>query len=114
MRRASMADRDPESGRFLPGNIGGGRPRGSRNRLGERFLDDLYVLWESDGAKVLREARENKPMEFAKMVASLLPKELLLRKDPVDEMSDAEIADALDLLRGMMARVGGNADQTTH
>ena len=33
--------RDRETGRFQPGNNGGGRPRGSRNKLGEQFLNDL-------------------------------------------------------------------------
>ena len=109
-----MADRDPESGRFLSGNSGGGRPKGARNKLGERFLDDLYALWQSDGTEVLREARQDKPMEFAKMVAGLLPRELLLRKDPVDEMSDEEIADALEFLRGVVARGGERTDQPPH
>lgn len=36
-----MADRDPETGRFLTGNGGGGRPKGSRNKLGEQFLEAL-------------------------------------------------------------------------
>jgi hypothetical protein len=32
-----------EKGRFLTGNSGGGRPKGSRNQLGEAFVADLYA-----------------------------------------------------------------------
>ena len=31
-------------------------------------------------------------------------KELLVRRNPVDELSDQEIADALDILRGFVAK----------
>ena len=35
-----------EKGRFVPGNNGGaGRPKGSRNLLGEAFIADLYEHW---------------------------------------------------------------------
>lgn len=38
-----MSDRDPETGLFLTGNNDGGRPKGSRNKLGEAFLPDVYA-----------------------------------------------------------------------
>ena len=111
----AMEDRDPETGRFLPGNSGfGGRPKGARNKLGEEFLADLQKLWHKEGAAALKEARDQKPIEFVKVVASLLPKELLLRKDPVDELTDEEIADALDILRGLVARGSGDAGKAPH
>lgn len=107
-----MAEKDAKTGRFLSGNSGGGRPKGSRNKLGEQFLTDLQALWETDGAQVLEEARTDKPMEFAKMVAGLLPKELLVRTSPENEMSDAELADTLEKL-GQLAdqlRSGGSSE----
>jgi hypothetical protein len=101
-----MTDRDPETGRFLTGNSGGGRPKGSRNRLGEQFLEALAQDFAEHGRQAIVACREEKPTEYVKVVASLLPKELLVRKDPVDELSDKEIADALDILRGFVARAG--------
>jgi hypothetical protein len=68
--------RDPSSGRFLSGNNGGGRPRGSRARLGEAFLADLHAEWEKSGAEALGKCAENEPAQFCKIVANLLPKEI--------------------------------------
>jgi hypothetical protein len=69
--------RDPESGRFLTGNSGGGRPRGSRNKLGEEFLDDLIDEWRLRGKKALEMCATREPTQFVKIVANILPKEVL-------------------------------------
>lgn len=110
------ASKDPDTGRFLTGNSGGGRPRGSRNKLGEKFLEDLQALWKEEGASILRDARKEKPMEFAKMVAGLLPGELLIRKEPLSGMTEAEIDERLDALEQFIldARSGGTTPRPTH
>lgn len=95
-------ERDKQTGRFLSGNSGGGRKKGARNKLGEQFLDDLYSLWQSDGDAVLREARTNDPVQFAKMVAGLLPRELLVRHEPLDDLTDDELIDIIGALRGLV------------
>jgi hypothetical protein len=76
-----------------------GRPKGARNKLAEDFLADVHALWETDGAAALLEARTEKPTEFVKMVAGLLPKETLVRIAPEEELTDDEIARLLDALR---------------
>ena len=72
------ADRDEATGRFLPGNTGtgGGRPRGSRNRLGEQFIEDLRCAWIEHGVEALRRTAEEEPAQFVRVVASLLPRDL--------------------------------------
>jgi hypothetical protein len=63
-------------GRFLPGNkIAKGR-RGSRNKLGEKFLDALLAEWRRSGKRALEKASGDDPVAFCKMIANLLPKEI--------------------------------------
>lgn len=109
-----VPEKDPETGRFLTGNSGGGRPKGSRNRLGEAFLEELAQDFAEHGQAAIVACREEKPTEYVKVIAGLLPKELLLRKDPVEEMSDEEIADVLEVLRGMVAGSRGSGHQKAH
>ena len=63
---------------FKPGQSGNpaGRPKGARSKLGEAFLKELLVDWEQHGAKAIVDMREDKPADYVKVVASILPKEL--------------------------------------
>jgi hypothetical protein len=54
-----------------------GRPKGSKNKISEKFLENLYENWERQGANALDKAAENEPMQYVKMVASLVPRELM-------------------------------------
>ncbi len=62
---------------WKPGESGNpaGRPRGSRDTINEAFLKDLAADWKDDGINALRRAREDRPAEYCRMVASLLPKD---------------------------------------
>ena len=69
-------DRNERTGRFLTGNNGGGRKVGSRNRLGEQFITDLYREWENSGASALKRMAADEPAQFVKVVAQILPREI--------------------------------------
>ena len=76
---SDTTERDEKTGRFLPGNSGfGGRPRGSRNKLGEAFLEDLRDAWEEHGAIALARCAQEEPGQFCRIVAGLLPKDINL------------------------------------
>ena len=62
---------------WKPGQTGNpaGRPKGSRDIIKEAFLKDLAADWKDDGIVALRKAREERPAEYCRMVASLLPKD---------------------------------------
>ena len=80
----------------LKGCRGGpGRQQGSRNKLGEQFIADLYADWQQHGMAALAAAREQKPADYLKVVASILPKDI---KVTLETMSDDELATKIDQL----------------
>jgi hypothetical protein len=93
---------------FQPGQSGNpkGREKGSRNKLSDDFLQDLYAVWKESGLDVLRRAAENKPTEFAKMVASLLPKEITV-KNELSEFTDEQLAALAALAASLLGDAAG-------
>jgi hypothetical protein len=65
--------------KFQPGQ--GGRPRGARNRLARKFLDDLLEDWEEHGAGAIKIMRIEDPAKYVTIVAQVLPREFELKSD---------------------------------
>lgn len=65
-----------EKGKFAPGNPGGGRPKGARNKLGELLLEALKEDFEAHGVEAIQTMRADKPAEYVKALVSILPKEM--------------------------------------
>jgi hypothetical protein len=65
--------------KWAPGESGNpaGRPAGAKNRLQSDFLNALAEDFREHGAGVIRIARIERPVEYLKIVASLMPNELL-------------------------------------
>jgi hypothetical protein len=90
--RDSNSGRDGKTGQFVTGSNGGpGRRVGSRNRLGEQFVEDLRTAWNEYGVEALRRCAEEEPAAFVKVIANLLPKTLDINMTAsVDAVSFAE------------------------
>jgi hypothetical protein len=78
---SAPAERDQKTGQFLKGYTGGGRPKGSRNKLGEQFIADLADVWQKHGVTALEQCAIEEPAQFCRVVASLLPKQAELNVD---------------------------------
>jgi hypothetical protein len=80
-----------DKGQFVLGHNGGpGRPKGSRNQLGEALLADLYADWLEHGAEAIRQVREERPADYLKIVALIVSKCGDLNLD--NELRDAAVA----------------------
>jgi len=64
-------------GRFVAGNSGnGGRPKGARAKLGEAFIQAIFEDFNKHGVAAVEQVREEKPDQYLKVIASLMPKEI--------------------------------------
>ena len=97
------------AGQFLPGQSGNpkGRVRGSRNKLGEAFFNDLYAEWLEHGSEVIAKVREDQPAVFLKVVAGTLPKDLNVNVDPYEDVTDEELTQMILRLKDEIIRQEG-------
>lgn len=120
-----MTDRDEKTGHFIKGKKGGpGRPKGSRNALGEAFLSDLQADWEKNGKGVIKTVREDRPDVYLKVVASILPKDLNINVNNMDDVTDDELIERIraidEAIRPFIDAQGageagaGDSEQTKH
>ena len=75
--------------RFQPGNPG--KPKGAKHRLQEDFVKDVQAAWEEKGKEAITMMIADKPGDFVKMVASLMPKDVTLNINDNSEMTDDEL-----------------------
>jgi hypothetical protein len=95
-------------GRFLAGNSGGGRRKGSRNKLTERFLDVIADDFAEHGPEAIAKLRADDPGTYLKIVGSLVPRELIMQRETspmVDyvELTDEELGELIDQRRRQKA-----------
>ena len=103
---------------FKPGQSGNpkGRPKGSRNKLGEAFLNALHDDFAKHGVEAIAEVRENKPDAYMKVIASILPKEIELGDNAASALKESRDASVAAFLRaaaddaeGALSRPQGRA-----
>jgi hypothetical protein len=85
--------------RFGPGNPSRGRQRAARDKISTAFLEALneafYEPSDSGGCKgldALKKVRDEDPATFARIYATLLPKQLEISdEDPISNLTDEQL-----------------------
>ncbi|MGO4619053.1 hypothetical protein AB4Z34_05425 [Ensifer sp. 2YAB10] len=112
----------PVEHQFKPGNPG--RPKGARNKLGEAFIEAMHADFEEHGSDVIERVRKEKPDQYLKVVASILPKDLNVNINQMDDLTDDQLIQRIRQLdsairpfldaQGAGEAVGGVGQETAH
>jgi hypothetical protein len=90
-----------------------GRMKGSRNKLGADFLYALQREFEAHGEATIRIARVERPVEFLKIIASVLPKEFEIVDSRLKDVPDEHLDAIVEYINGRLASSAGNGDGGT-
>ena len=98
---------------FQPGNPG--KPKGARHKLTEAFVQAMHDSFVAHGPETIETVRVEKPDQYLKVIASLVPKDVNLNVSNVEDLTDAELAERIQSLAATLAPFlaggTGNADQ---
>jgi hypothetical protein len=80
-----------------------GRPKGSKHKLSEEFVAALCEDFKQHGVAVIEAVRTERPADYLKIIASIVPKEVNVSASSLDDLSDDDLFDALEVVRALMA-----------
>jgi|688.fasta_scaffold585367_2 hypothetical protein len=101
----------PVEFRFQPGNPG--RPKGSKNKLGEAFVAALHEDFQEHGVRVIEAVRTEKPDVYLKVIAQIIPREFTINTDAFDGVSDEQLAIIVAAARSALGVIEGRAEDIT-
>jgi hypothetical protein len=79
---------------FQPGQSGNpaGRRLAARDRLSKAFITALADSFDKKGKRVIDQLADTDPAAYARLCASLLPKEVFVSKGPLAELTEQELS----------------------
>ena len=96
-----------------------GRPKGARNKLANAFAADLLDDWNDRGMEAIQQCREQRPQDYLKVIASIMPKDFNVNMRPLEELSDEQLRENIkrtldELGQAGAVILGGIAQGTTN
>lgn len=90
---------------FKPGQSGNpaGRQKGSRNKLAEDFVADMHAAWQQHGKQAIDAMIADKPGDFVKTVAQLMPKDVNFNFNDRSDLTDDELRERIAALAAQLA-----------
>ena len=88
----------------------GGRAKGSRNKLSAAFLNDLCEEWREGGREAIKIMRLERPAEFVKTVAYLMPREFEINKNRLKDLTDEQIVSLISIAGSNLASSAGESE----
>ena len=85
------AMRCPETGKFIKGWKGGGRKKGSKDKLNQQVIGTMEKLWAQRGEEIMEHLADTKPEVLAGLIARLIPQSLAeeaIQGKDSDEITD--------------------------
>ena len=81
----------------------GGRAKGARNKISTAFLEALAADFEEHGEAAIKIMRVEKPTEYCKIIASILPKEFEINENKLMDIPDDELDILINYARRRLA-----------
>ena len=72
-------ERDPTTGQFLPGNKGGGRPKGAKDKVSTKLVSLMTDLMESRGEELISRVADSDPAAALAILTRIVPQAELQR-----------------------------------
>ena len=96
--------------KFQSGNQGGpGRPKGSKNKISEDFLKSFSKVWQEHGDEALQQMVKERPADFVKVAASLIPRDFHIQQSVEDKPQISFVVDPDSSLAKRLGNAGVEA-----
>ena len=106
------AMRCPETGQFIKGWKGGGRKKGSKDKLNQQVIATMEKLWAQRGEEIMDHLADTKPEVLAGLIARLIPQSLA--EEAIQGKDSDEITDKNQEVRITLVNQVADATGITH